>query len=122
MRCRGVVVANDVAVWEVSMESGRWQPYEEDVCAQIERGRQRGQAKIEVRMGAKSWRYEIDLGRMVQRNPQTGKLRPIRRAADGDLSASRGGKMSPVQLQSTIQFFVDLATLPPAPDAGRSPT
>lgn len=120
MLMRGVAAGELGVRWET--QTDRWEPYEDDISAKIERARKLGHASCEVALGPKQWRYTIDITGMVQRNPKTMKERPIRcvaldpllAAATGD--GKRGKQMSKAELDSAIKFFVDMCTLPPAPE------
>lgn len=103
--------------WAVQMGQGdEWTPYDQVVANVIERAYQNFQqgdtrsASVQVRLGPKSVRYEIDLCRMVQRNGDTGRERDVQRR-DAQPAAMRG-KVNQAQAEEAIKYFVDMCTLP----------
>lgn len=126
MRARNIVKSEEASViWEVQAEKN-WLPFEPIVNMQINNARQRGQAQVQLKIGPKGWTYEIDLRKFVQRNPKTQKERPIRcgrapTSAAGVAAAVRGAatgmrQLSAEELETAIVFFVEMATLPEAPE------
>lgn len=109
--------------WEAMAEGGSWNAYDEEVSAQIEQGRLRGLRTVEVRSGPRGWKYEIDLVKMVQRNPKTKKERPLRcveRAARAAAAAAPARGLPLQDIRKEIAYFVDLCTLPAAPRGATS--
>lgn len=107
--------------WAAQMGTGdEWTPYEEAAAAAIERAYQqgRGVVQVQVRVGPKSSRYDVDLRRGhpgvqgLQVNPETGRERAVRRLLE---PASMRGKVTPAQAAEAVRYFVDLCTLPEAP-------
>lgn len=105
--------ASGAKQWEAMADGDGWNPYDEDVNVQIEQGRERGLTVIEVRSGPRGWKYEIDLARMVQRNPKTRKERKLRCIARSAGSSAKGIALQDVRKH--IDFFVEMCTLPAAP-------
>jgi len=110
MRARGVVAETGGVQWQADSGKG-WIPYDTSVNAQIERARQKGTAKVKVRLGPKGWKYEVDLHRFVQRNPVNGTERTIRCIKGADVPAEKG-KLTPCELEDAVQYYIDLCTLP----------
>merc|ERR1719291_1453732 len=101
--------------WAAQMGTGdEWTPYEEASAAAIERAYQQGQGvvQVQVQVGPKSWRYDVDLRRGLQVNPVTGKERTVRRLLE---PVDMRGKVTPAQASEAVRYFVDLCTLPEAP-------
>lgn len=115
LRLRGIVAELVPAVchWETLTDAGEWSAYEASVTKTIEEARQRGQATLQVRLGPRAWMYELDLTAMVQRNPKTGKARPIR-SVSGSAPLPHG-KLSAADVSAAIQFFIQVETLPASP-------
>lgn len=102
--------------WEAKGDGTSWNPYDEDTNMKIERARLQGQQLVQVQFGEKRWRYEIDLVKMVQRNPKTFKERPLRAVAKTLASGSGPVKGMPLEeIRKEIRYFVELCTLPAAP-------
>lgn len=120
MQARGVVVAGGATKqWETLTEEGQWSAYDENANAEILRGEQQGQTKIWFRSGAKGWKYELDLTRMVQRNPKTGKERAVRCQEKTEGSAPLpAGKISREDLDAAVEFFLSMDTLSAPPAEG----
>merc|ERR1712217_260256 len=119
MRSRGVVIETCAGIaWETLGDDGKWMPYDGDINIRIEEARVRGQSTVEVWMGPKGWKYEIDTCRMVQRNSKTRKERPIRctkappSASASSSTSLRPGKLTHEELMEAIKFYVELETLP----------
>ncbi|CAE7299050.1 unnamed protein product [Symbiodinium natans] len=121
MRARGVVRRSPSVQWEVQVENGSWAGYEAEASAAIEAAHSARTNMLELRLGPRGWKYVIDLGNKVQLNPKTRKSRPIRRqeapiSPSSPSSPSPGSvKLTEVELEEAVQFFVDMQTLPPHP-------
>mmetsp|Transcript_96419 Transcript_96419/g.267881 ORF Transcript_96419/g.267881 Transcript_96419/m.267881 type:complete len:589 (+) Transcript_96419:117-1883(+) len=63
--------------WEVWGDGDVYHAYDEAVRAQIDQAHSQGLSTTQVQV-AGGWTYEIDFKKMVQRNPKTGKERPLR--------------------------------------------
>lgn len=97
--------------WEASLEAQDWTPYEERVSSHIEQAYQRDQQVVQVVVGPKTWKYDVDLRKNLQRNPETGKERSVRRVQPPGVPK---GKVSSAQAAEAVRYFVDLCTLPEA--------
>lgn len=138
MLARGVVeqppaaVRQDQVQWEVKTDTS-WAPLEAAANDCLERARAEGRDQVELRLGPMGWKYQVDLRRHVQRNPKTGKERPIRLvqagaggAAQAPAQSVRGPRrprqLKREELEAAISLFVELQTLPEGPArAGLSP-
>ncbi|CAK0813143.1 unnamed protein product [Prorocentrum cordatum] len=101
--------------WAAQMGAGdEWTPYGESTAAAIEHAFQRGQeaVQVQVQVGPRPQRYEVDLRRSLQVNPETGKERAVRRLVE---PADMRGKVTLAQATEAVRYFVDLCTLPEAP-------
>jgi len=113
MRARGIVANSSAMRWEVTTDqSSGWSAYDDNISLQIDGAAQKGLGKVEVQLGPKGWRYEIDIGRLVQRNAKTGKERPVRRS-NVPVPVPQG-RLAEQDLMKAIQYFVDMETLPRA--------
>eukprot|EP00929_Paragymnodinium_shiwhaense_P079696 TRINITY_DN41544_c0_g2_i12.p1 TRINITY_DN41544_c0_g2~~TRINITY_DN41544_c0_g2_i12.p1 ORF type:complete len:392 (-),score=56.04 TRINITY_DN41544_c0_g2_i12:403-1578(-) len=116
---RGAILL-DAYSWEVATDDrGTWTPYDPPIIEAMERARRRGQKTLTTRIGPKGWTYELDLQRLVQRNPKTQKERPIRCVAAPTGSAAqttrKPGTLTLQEAQICIDQYVDLCTLPRRP-------
>jgi len=110
---RGLVGdASSSGRWEVQLEDGLWKPLQAEQNEALERAALAGASECELTIG--SWAYVADLRRMVQRNKETWRERPLRRAPR--LGA---GGLSRRDVEAAIGNFVRLQTLLPAPQAPR---
>mmetsp|Transcript_34623 Transcript_34623/g.99771 ORF Transcript_34623/g.99771 Transcript_34623/m.99771 type:complete len:375 (+) Transcript_34623:54-1178(+) len=117
MRAKGLVSESEALEtnlqWEVLAED--WVPFEPAVNSLIEQARKRGKQTLECRLGPKGWTYALDLRLKEQRNPKTGKVRPIR-CAPVPLESPAKRQLLPRELDASVRMFVeDLVTLPLAP-------
>jgi len=113
LRARGVVAEVGSSQWEVmTTESGEWQAYDHAAHARICAAQQQGLSKLSLKLGPRGWTYEINLDAHVQRNPQTGKERPIRCAP---ATGRRPGSVTEEEMKSAIAFFLEMETLSRAP-------
>lgn len=113
LRVRGVVVEDNAVQWEVQTENGEWQKYERGAHAQIREAQKQGLSKLNLKLGPRGWTYELNLQTRMQRNPKTGKERPMRSVC---ACRRETGTVSPDDMRSAIAFFVEMVTLPAAPN------
>eukprot|EP00933_Yihiella_yeosuensis_P044834 TRINITY_DN40104_c0_g1_i1.p1 TRINITY_DN40104_c0_g1~~TRINITY_DN40104_c0_g1_i1.p1 ORF type:complete len:412 (+),score=75.52 TRINITY_DN40104_c0_g1_i1:20-1255(+) len=117
---RRIVAKSCNACWEALAEADTWSPYDGATSAKIEEAYQTGKSPVlNLRLGPHAWRYEIDLAKLVQRNPKTGKERPLRRTevaasspSSSPASASGQRKVSDADLAEAVRYFVDMETIP----------
>eukprot|EP00930_Biecheleria_cincta_P055651 TRINITY_DN41948_c0_g1_i1.p1 TRINITY_DN41948_c0_g1~~TRINITY_DN41948_c0_g1_i1.p1 ORF type:complete len:383 (-),score=59.73 TRINITY_DN41948_c0_g1_i1:46-1194(-) len=116
MHSRGVVLrCGPSACWEVLTQENAWTPYDQEASLQIEQAAQAGLARLELRLGPRGWQYVIDLQRLVQLNPKTGKDRPIRRVEGSSPTSTTGiTRIANADFEDAVQFYVDVQTLPAA--------
>jgi len=118
MRARGVVaIPGTEDRWEVLADDERWVAYASEANAIIERGRAQGRDAVEVRAGPGGYSYLVNMRRLVQQNPKTGKERPIRFVK---APPQPGARVTEPELLEAIDLFVDLETLPAAPPSSAS--
>eukprot|EP00930_Biecheleria_cincta_P086391 TRINITY_DN75697_c0_g1_i1.p1 TRINITY_DN75697_c0_g1~~TRINITY_DN75697_c0_g1_i1.p1 ORF type:complete len:578 (-),score=124.50 TRINITY_DN75697_c0_g1_i1:98-1831(-) len=111
---RGAVAEEDERQWESQAKgSETWFPYDADVNAKIDQAYRHSLPEVTVRLGPKSWQYVIDLRNMVQRNPKTGQERKLQYTK----GTSSSGKLTQADVAAGIDYFVEMCTLPPAPEA-----
>lgn len=112
---RGVVAEEGERQWESkAKDMEEWFPYDPEVSAKIDRAYRQGLPEVTVRLGPRSWQYVIDLRSMVQRNQVTGQERKLR-----SVEGTPSGKLTEADLAAGIEYFVEMCTLPPAPEALR---
>merc|ERR1740120_563047 len=113
MLARGVVRDSEARQWEVAVEGGSWSPYSVEQNEAIEMARLQGRTTCEVYI--RSWRYQIDLQQLVQRNAKTQKARPIRSVAIAAGQVSAQGQVLHADLKAAVATFVELHTLAAVP-------
>lgn len=113
---RGVVASGRRRQWE-SLAKGFWVPYPADMSAMLDRAHKQGLTETEIRLGPHAWRFTVDFVSMVQRSPKTGQEWPLRIV---EMKCQpQHGQISKKELAAGIAYFVDLATLPPAPPSSQ---
>jgi len=74
---------SEVVPWFFQNDAGIWEPLTGEDSSSLEVGAVKaettGARRQELRLGPGKWKYEVDFQTLEQRNPQTGKVRALRR-------------------------------------------